>query len=329
MNTRSGDVPGSQTIIVVGASVGGVEALRVLAAGLPADLPAAMLIVLHIGAHKSELPNLLDRAGALPAIHPRTGDAIRDGRIYVAPPDHHLTVEPGFMRLTKGPRENWARPAIDPLFRTAAQAYGANVIGVILTGALNDGTAGLYEIKQQGGTTVVQDPADAVNASMPRSALEHVAIDHCLPLAELPQLLVRLVRARADAFLDRPAPATSRGGEMTADYTHDKPVAITCPDCGGALRRTELGSLTQFKCHIGHVYTAEVMMEAQSVAMERSLEAAMRSLGERGELCRQMVEKAQAANDPSALAHWRKANGEARNQAAALQKLLEKAVDAA
>ena len=193
-------MPKVQTIIVVGTSVGGVEALRALAAGLPADLPAAVLVVLHIGTHKSELPDLLNHVGVLPAIHPQNGDTIHAGHIYVAPPDHHLTVEPGYMRLTKGPRENWARPAIDPLFRTAAHAYGANVIGVILTGALNDGTAGLYEIKEQGGTTIVQDPADAVNASMPRSALAHVAIDYCLPLAGLPQLLVRLTLERAKLF---------------------------------------------------------------------------------------------------------------------------------
>lgn len=314
----------AQAIIVIGASVGGVEALRALAAGLPADLPAAVFVVLHIGAHQSELPDLLNHAGALPAIHPQNGDTIHSGHIYVAPPDHHLTVEPGYMRLTKGPRENWARPAIDPLFRTAAHAYGANVIGVILTGALNDGTAGLYEVKEQGGTTIVQDPADAMNASMPRSALAHVAIDHCLPLAGMPQLLVRLAHERAAPSLDQPALTTSRGQVMTANYTHEQPVAITCPDCGGALRRTELGSLTQFRCHIGHVYTAEVMMEAQSAATEQSLEAAMRSLRERTELCRQMAEKAQAANDPSALTHWQAANGEARDQATVLQKLLEK-----
>lgn len=325
MNPYSRDMPNAQkTIIVIGASIGGVGALHALAAGLPADLPAAVCVVLHIGAHKSELPNLLSHAGALPAIHPQNGDTILAGHIYVAPPDHHLTVGPGILRLTKGPRENWARPAIDPLFRTAAHAYGPNVIGVILTGALNDGTAGLYAIKEQGGTTIVQDPADAVNASMPRSALAHVAIDHCLPLAGLPQLLVRLALARADLSTQEPALATPRGGEMTADYTHDQPVAITCPDCGGALRRTELGSLTQFRCHIGHIYTAEVMMEAQSVATERSLEAAMRSLGERAELCRQMAEKAQSANDSSDLAHWEAAKREARGQATALQKLLEK-----
>ena len=320
-------MPIAQAIIVIGTSVGGVEALRALAAGLPADLPAAVCVVLHIGAHKSEMPNLLSHAGALPAIHPKNGDTILAGHIYVAPPDHHLTVELGYMRLTKGPSENWARPAIDPLFRTAANAYGANVIGVILTGALNDGTAGLYEIKQRGGTTIVQDPADALNASMPLSALAHVAVDHCLPLDKLPQLLVRLATEKAGLPNHQPAITTTpRGREMTANYTHDQPVAITCPDCGGALRRIEVGSLTQFRCHIGHVYNAEVMVEAQSAATERSLEAAMRSLGERAELCRQMAETAQIANDASALAHWHAAKSEALDQAVTLQKLLEKAL---
>jgi two-component system chemotaxis response regulator CheB len=190
----------AQAVIVIGASAGGVEAIRSLAAGLPAGFPAAVLIVLHIGAHKSELPWLLNQVGPLRALHPRDGDPIRPGLISIAPPDHHMVIEAGQVRLTKGPRENWARPAIDPLFRSAAQAYGPDAIGVILTGGLNDGTndgtAGLYEIKQHGGTTVVQDPGEAANPSMPRSALEHVAIDHCLKLAHLPRLLVSLVAER-------------------------------------------------------------------------------------------------------------------------------------
>ena len=317
-------MPKAQIIVVVGASEGGVEALRSLAAALPAGFPAAVFVVLHIGAHKSELPELLNHVSALRAIHPQSGATIQAGHIYVAPPDHHLTVEPGSMRLTKGPRENWARPAIDPLFRSAAHAYGADVIGIVLTGALNDGTAGLFEIKERGGTTIVQDPAGAVNASMPRSALTHVTIDHCLPLAELPRLLVRLVTDKADTISRHDSGlARTRRQEMPTDYTHAQPVAITCPDCGGALRRAELGSLTQFRCHIGHVYTAEVMVAAQSGALERSLETALRSLGERGELCRQMAEKARAGNDAPEREHWEAAQGEARQQAVVLQKFLE------
>ena len=178
-------------IVVIGASAGGVEAIRALTAALPAGFPAAVFVVLHIGAHKSELPWLLNQTGPLRASHPRDGDPIHAGQIYVAPPDHHLLVERGHVRLTRGPRENWARPAVDPLFRSAAQAYGSGVTGVILTGGLNDGTAGLFEVKQHGGATVVQDPDDAENPSMPRSALQHVAVDHCLPLRDIPRAVQR------------------------------------------------------------------------------------------------------------------------------------------
>ena len=248
------------TIIVIGASAGGVDALAGLAAELPADLPAAIFIVLHIGAHKSQLPWLLNQRGAMPAAHPADGEAIEAGRIYIAPPDHHMTLEAGQVRLTKGPRENLARPAIDPLFRSAAEEYGRDAIGVILTGGLNDGTAGLYEVKQRGGLAIVQDPAGAENPSMPQSALAHVAVDHCLPLVTIAPLLVRLVKARAKAARQHAQPSTKiQVPEMTAEFTLHRPVAVTCPDCGGALRRKELGALTQFECHIGHRYTAEVI----------------------------------------------------------------------
>ncbi len=267
--------PTIPTIIVIGASAGGVEALRALVAALPANLRAAVFIVLHVGSHKSELPFLLDRIGGLPAKHAEDSDPIEDGQIYIAPPDHHMVIQKGRISLTKGPRENWARPAIDPLFRSAADCYGRQVIGVILTGALNDGTAGLYQVAQVGGVTIVQDPADAINPSMPQSALAHVEVDHCLPLAGIAPLLVGLVDQQSAA----PAPSIELSKkqpqekdeeeEMAAEFTHNTPVAVTCPDCGGALRRRELGSLTQFACHIGHIYTAEVMMAAQFVKLER------------------------------------------------------------
>lgn len=309
-------------IVVIGASAGGVDAIRSLAASLPADFAAAVFVVLHIGAHKSELPWLLNQLGPLPACHPREGDLIHAGHVYVAPPDHHLLVEPGHMRLTRGPRENWARPAVDPLFRSAARAYGPAVTGIILTGGLNDGTAGLYEVKERGGTTIVQDPDDAASPSMPRSALKHVVVDHCLPLAEIPALLVARVRGRPDVLAQ--APAKTRKRKMTAEYELDDPVAVTCPDCGGALRRTELGTLTQFRCHIGHVYTAEVMVAAQFAAMEWNLGAAMRALSERGELCRQMANKTGSAGDAGAAAQWQSAMHEAKERTDVLRGLLAK-----
>jgi two-component system chemotaxis response regulator CheB len=181
-------------IVVVGASYGGVEAMEKLFADLPAHIPAAFLAVLHVGSYPSELPHILNRRSFLPAHHARHGELIRAGEIYVAPPDHHLLLRRSHLVLSRGPRVNWARPAIDPLFRSAASAYGSDVIGVILTGRLNDGTAGLYEIKRHGGITIVQDPSDALCPAMPSSALKHVEVDHCIPLAGMPRILFQISR---------------------------------------------------------------------------------------------------------------------------------------
>lgn len=313
-------------IIVIGASLGGVAAVRAIAAALPSDFAAAVFVVLHIGAHKSQLPWLLNQHGPLKAVHPNDRSPIQTGQIYLAPPDRHMVLERGMIRLTKGPRENWARPAIDPLFRSAARAYGPDVIGVILTGGLNDGTAGLYEIKQRGGTSIVQDPDDATEPSMPRSAMKYVAVDYCRPLDRIPALLTDLVATMEPARrvnVDELPSAGKRRQDMTAEYKLDQPVAITCPDCGGALRQTKLGTLSQFRCHIGHVYTAEVMMEAQFTALEGAFEATLRVLGERRELCRQRADDARAREDATAATQWHAAMEEAEARSLALRDLLE------
>jgi two-component system chemotaxis response regulator CheB len=178
--------------IVVGASMGGVEALQRLAAGLPADIPAALFVVQHIGRCASQLPQLLTTHSPLPVVQAGQGGAISAGTIYVAPPDHHLILERGYTRLTRGPRENWARPAIDRLFRSAARVYGRGVIGVILTGLLNDGSAGLHAVRAAGGRAVVQNPADAIAPDMPWNALRHAGADYRVKLADIPALLARL-----------------------------------------------------------------------------------------------------------------------------------------
>ena len=181
-------------IIVIGASAGGVEALKVLVAGFPHDLQATIFVVLHLSATgPSILAEILTGAGLLPAPQVVKGEIIAPGHIYVAPPDHHLLVEQGHVRVTRGPKENRFRPAVDVLFRSAAYAYGPRVIGVILTGALDDGTAGLWAVKDRGGLAVVQDPQEALHSSMPQSALRHVSVDACLPLAEIVPMLVQLV----------------------------------------------------------------------------------------------------------------------------------------
>ena len=186
-------------IIVIGSSTGGIEALRTIVAGLPEDFRASIFIAQHTG---SNVPGVLDlilkRAARMPTHAARDKEEIKPGHIYVAPPDRHLLLEPGRICLSRGPKENRFRPAIDPLFRSAAQVYGPRVIGVILTGGLDDGTAGLWAVKQLGGTAIVQDPKDAFVPSMPSSALQFVNVDYCLPLTEIAPILVKLANTQAD-----------------------------------------------------------------------------------------------------------------------------------
>ena len=212
-------------LICIGASAGGVEALTRIAAALPDDLPAAVTIVLHLAPDQhSAMPRILTAAGPLQAVHPQDGEPLLPGRIYVAPPDHHMIVEPGKLRLVRSAPENSNRPAIDPLFRTAAFNYGPRVIGVILTGALDDGTAGLLEIEHCGGATVVQDPEDAFCPDMPRSALEYVNPDYVAKLDEIAPLLEKL--AGAEVEKSKPVQERDVGHGFNAGTPLDQRVAI-------------------------------------------------------------------------------------------------------
>jgi two-component system chemotaxis response regulator CheB len=202
---------GAFAVIVIGASKGGVAALQTLVADMDPQIPAAICIALHIDAHKSMMPSLLQRRGPFPARHAATGDAIVPGSIYIAPPDNHLLIHAGHAIAAHGPRVNMTRPAIDPLFRSAASAYGSRVLGVLLTGMLNDGTVGLIEIKRHGGLAVVQDPRDAAAPEMPASALTHVDVDYCVPLSKMPQLLGGLAKSIAQRPREEPARAGGIG----------------------------------------------------------------------------------------------------------------------
>jgi two-component system chemotaxis response regulator CheB len=311
-------MPG-KAIIVIGASAGGVGALRTIAAGLAADIGAPICVVQHVGRHRSELPKILAQSGPLPAAHAEDGEALTDGRIYVAPPDCHLLIDDGRARLTHGPRENFARPAIDPLFRTAAESCGARAIGVILSGRLSDGAAGLYEIKRRGGAAVVQSPEDAEHPDMPASALAHVAVDYNVAVADLAPLLARLVGEKAG---EAAAPQPEQEAiEMNTDYALHRPVSLTCPNCGGAVERNELGTLTRYRCHIGHAYTGAAMASAQFENMESGVERALRLINERIEMCRQMAERPDVP-DESAKAAWLAAMEEAEQRADAMSELV-------
>ncbi|MEZ2329701.1 chemotaxis protein CheB [Mesorhizobium sp. RCC_202] len=314
------------TIIAIGTSAGGVDALRGLVAALPQAFSAPILIVLHIGAHRSELPGILNAAGRLPAKHPDNSETIAAGHIYVALPDHHMVVSDGKLRLLRTPKENWARPAIDPLFRSVAEDYGPNAIGVILTGLLNDGSLGLGEIKRRGGIAIVQDPDDAAYPEMPGSAAAHVAPDRLVPLSEMPGLLVELVNGKDGKDAPMPNKPSQPGPGLTSPTIDrekfDRPTALTCPECGGALHRSEDGTIIKFDCHIGHSYTGEVLASAQFDEMERVMRAAVRFLNERAEFCLEMAEQARL-HEPGAAPQWEAASKQALDRAYKLRALVE------
>jgi two-component system chemotaxis response regulator CheB len=222
--------------------------------------------------------------------------------MYVAPPDHHLLLEPGHLRVVRGPKENRHRPAVDPLFRSAARAYGPRVIGVILTGALNDGTAGLLAVKQRGGRAVVQDPTDALYPSMPQSAIHYVAVDAIVPLSEIAAVLNRLVDEPAADEAASPVPKEmTQEVEMAAmeknivnEQNHvGTPSVFSCPECGGVVWEIQDGTLVRFRCRVGHAFTAETILAQQDEALEEALWTALKTLEERASLTQRMLQQAQ------------------------------------
>jgi len=289
-------------VVVIGASAGGVEALSILLAQLPRDLRAAVLVVLHVARGRSMLPEILSRASPLPATHPEDGDALEYGKVYVARPDHHLVLEQGRVRVVHGPTENGCRPAVDPLFRSAARVYGPRVVGVVLTGALDDGTAGLAAVKEAGGIAIVQDPDEAFAPSMPRSARALVAVDHVLSVRDMGLLITELTREETGAPF--PKPAAPHVAAMESDLAHptlalyekDRPGKVsvfTCPECHGTLWEADQRGIVRFRCRVGHVYSADSMLAAQTDSVDRALWTALRSLEERAALTHRLAERAE------------------------------------
>jgi len=317
-------------IVVIGASAGGIEALSALVRPLPADLGAAVFVVVHLPAeHKSVLPRLLTSAGRLPAKHARHGEAIAPNRIYVARPDHHLLIEDSQVRVIRGPRENGYRPAIDPLFRTAAYAYGPRVIGIVLSGALDDGTAGLVAIKNQGGLALVQDPNDALVDSMPRSALENVEIDHVLPVAEMAEMLPQLVQEEVGnqrpilPELLETETVLQLNGSTEGRLKVGQPSSLACPDCGGVLNEVRDGDLIRFRCRVGHAYAPESLYLQQSTQLEGALWAALRALEEQAALGRRMATRARELNQTRSALRFDERAAAAEAQARVVREALK------
>lgn len=300
-------MPG-RDIIVVGASAGGVETLAEVVRGLPPGFPTSLFVVCHFPpGMRSILPDILSQAGQLLAAHARDGEPFHPGHIYVAPPDHHLLLGPdGRVRVTRGPRENLHRPAIDPLFRTAARYYGPRVVGVVLSGALSDGTAGLLAIRTAGGLAVVQDPRTARVAAMPQSATRIAGADYIVPAADLAGLLVNLATPPnpetpgvppmnpqnpnpVDPIDGMPEVVNHDFEEQARNGRRGQVSTFTCPECGGSLWQADETGIVRFRCHVGHAFNGETLLAEQSETLEAALWTAVRTFREKAVLARQLA----------------------------------------
>jgi two-component system chemotaxis response regulator CheB len=284
--------------VFIGGSAGAIEALAELLAKLPGELAAPLLVVLHVGrSGASVLPSILDRVGALHAVTPVDGEALADGIVYVAPRGEHMVVEDHRVRLNEGPAEHGLRPAVDPLFRSAARAFGPRAIGVILSGMLDDGTAGLREIRARGGWTLVQMPGEAAFPSMPESAIANVAVDYVLPIADLAGKVAALVTDGSErsgaAVPAQPPPmeeplADVLGGPDPPGMRTD----ITCPQCGGVLWEEVEERITIYRCRAGHVYSPDSLLAVQGEGLDSAIWRPIRMLQERGALLRRLAARA-------------------------------------
>jgi two-component system chemotaxis response regulator CheB len=290
----------NRDIIVIGTSVGGIETLKKLVKKLPPDLRASVFVVLHISRDSpGVLPAILEKAGPLPALRANDGEKFKTGHIYVAPPDHHLLIDgEGIMNVTRGPKENGFRPAVDPLFRSAALAFGPRVIGVILTGNLDDGSAGLWAVKSQGGVAVVQEPNDSIAPSMPLSALAYVEVDYRVPVKEIGPLLGRLseepVKKKGVGSMPKLMEtevkiAAEKDAVANGITEWGEPSVFSCPECHGVLRELKEGPNVRFRCHVGHGYSLESLLAELTEKNEAALWAAVRSVDETVLLLRRMA----------------------------------------
>ena len=288
----------ASSVVVVGTSDGGLEILKSLVAQLPEDFPAPIFVVQHMAADTDgeALLQALERNSPLPVTRARSGERFRTGHIYLAPPDHHMLVGKGRIKVTKGARENRQRPAIDPLFRSAAVAYGSRVIGIVLSGYLDDGTAGLAAIQRCGGTCIVQDPADAAYADMPLNALAQLDPDYCVPVLEMGAILTKVVQQKRGKngtpprdILVEARVAEHVLSDLPSVQSVGDQVPFNCPGCGGVLWEIKQGKSLRYRCHTGHAFTAPVLLAEQEAKVEETLWIALRMFEERRNLLLKMA----------------------------------------
>jgi two-component system, chemotaxis family, protein-glutamate methylesterase/glutaminase len=317
-------------LVVVGASAGGLQALGVILGGLPSTLPAAVVVVVHTRSTTGVLPRVLARRSILPVEAALDGAVLRPGTVYVAPADRHVTVTANGLRVVRGPRENGFRPAIDPLFRTAARVRGAGVLGVILSGALDDGSFGLRTIVARGGAAIVQDPDEAEVPSMPLAALRQTHVDAVLPAAQIAGAIARLCEAPARqeittmASLDQPEPQRPSDDTQVADMQalNGPPTPITCPACGGALWETHDAGTVRYACHVGHQYAPDSLLAEHGEAVEQALWSAVRVLEQHSELRQRMSARAESAGMPMVAAGFAEDSRDYHTKAQAIRRLV-------
>ncbi len=317
-------MPDGCDVVVVGASAGGVEALLRLVRALPGDFRAPILVVLHLpAASPSILPDILARAGALPAVGAEQGMPLEPGHVYVAAPDRHLLISEDHIELDAGARENGHRPAIDPLFRSAADAYGSRAAGVVLSGTLDDGTVGLHCIGERGGWTLVQDPDDALYRAMPANAIAFTRPDYVLGVEELAGILTEIAAgsaSRPGGTIERqrqapdPAAEQAQPGELAP---------FSCPDCGGTLWETRRGRTASYRCRTGHAFTMNTLVARQAESVERTLWAAYRALEERAAIARRVSRRLAENGSHASAERFARQAGQAEAHAEELKALLD------
>ena len=314
-------------IIVVGTSAGGVQALCELTKHLPEGLDAAVFVVMHIGT-ETMLPHILSTCGNLPAVIAKDGRRYERGCIYCAPPDCHLSIKDHMTVLTRRPRENGHRPAIDVLFRSAARTHRSRVVGVVLSGGRDDGSAGLYAIKARGGVAIVQDPNEALTPNMPQNALDMVDIDFCLPLRQIADVLVQLTNGTATNITEASNGGNSMEDQATADHPTTEPpgdqIPVNCPECNGPLYEIKEGELAQFECFVGHRFSPESLGEEHAEALERALWTAIRKLKELVVLHERLLEQKRNKGEQELFKQLEESVATAKNDLKLLRDILDR-----
>jgi two-component system chemotaxis response regulator CheB len=311
-------------LAVVGASAGGVEALTAFAGRLPADLECPVVVVLHVSSTStSALPSILGRAGVLPSLAAADGDELRPGHRYVAPPDCHVMVTPAGLRLSRGPRENGHRPALDPTMRSAAQTFDGRTVGIVLSGTQDDGTAGLAAIKAHGGRALVQDPEEALYPGMPQSAMANLPLDGVLPVAELARWLTRAAGGAERGEALAPPPPLE-GALFTGDAPSDAGTRFTCPDCGGGIYEVAGSGVTHLQCSVGHAYSPESFTAEHGRELERALSTASRTLDDRAVLLERMAVRAKGNGQPRSAADFERQAHAAREHALVIRQSMQR-----